>query len=981
MRRLVSAATAGAATLATLTLLAGPASADALVSDDTGTVRAGDFAQFAVADNDAGADKLKVTSYPTTGFAYFDQDQVLVYAAPRSFHGTVMLQYAAFDPDVPEDDNDPSVGQLGSPATVTIEVTPIGSLTAQNDTVHAFVGETVDLDLGANDTNSASADYYTSGSDGLSSTLGSLYVGGGGRGQLSGTDAGTEILDYEVRDGVDGTEIGQGSLTVTVEARDVTLTADSGSTPANEELVLDVLGNDVGILAGDTVEVSNPVRGDYAYFDDVQRKVVYSSNTVGKDTFTYTVHGNDGAVLGTQTVSVTVTAALKVSAHHDEYDAEMDTPNLLPVTDNDRSDDPVTLTIVTVPAHGTATVVPVDAYNARIRYTPTTGYTGPDSLSYQLDDHTGHTSTATVSLHVKQVGVQDLVSSVAWQGAHLAWTKPHATTFTGAVVRMAVGATSDDYPDAPSTPHGRSRGVRAARRDLRGRPLPRQRQALRVLGLRRVRPRGLLRPGHDRRDAGHRAPRQPARGRRQRQGDPRVDEPHGPRVGDVGLQRPRLHDLARGHRPDRRRHRHRDGAEDGDTARLPGRAHGAGTDAETGYTSATPRATNAKPTAVADFVSLNGAEPVTFWVDDNDSDPDADGLQVVSTTQPDHGSVTCQVYSSCTYTPTSGTDPLETDTFSYTLSDGQGGRSTAVVTLDRRHFEPQNHTGEATSAAYAQFDVLGNDTGHRVTDRLVVDTDGFTLGTFDIAYGGDERQLVEFEPNGTAGSQVVGYTLFDEHDVFLGHADLTVNVALAPYVTMVADHRVSSVNAAVTFSGRTTPARAGAPVQLERYSAGAWHVVQTKSIAAASTTSDVRLGSPYSFTVRERASGFFDYRVAVPADADRARSVVGSEPLAMYAGSLGSLAKAGNEYVVVKNSGTVDVNLKGWTITTKAGKVLTLPSKALAAGRSVQVHPGHRRATTSTDIYLQAGCLLQRTRTTCCGSATLAKVVVASKRY
>ena len=382
-------------------------------------------------------------------------------------------------------------------------------------------------------------------------------------------------------------------------------------------------------------------------------------------------------------------------------------------------------------------------------------------------------------------------------------------------------------------------------------------------------------------------------------------------------------------------------------------AHGGGTDSDTATVSATPRATNVAPKALADDVSLNGAAPVSFYVGGNDSDANNDNLDVIATTAPTSGTVSCETWGQCTYTPTSGSDPVDTDTFTYTVSDEHGGRSTATVTLHRRHYVANADQADATSVAYSAFDVLGNDTGRWATDSLQLDTTGFTLGTITVGSGADDLPEVDFTPNGGTGTQSVHYTMYDENNVELGGADLTITVHEAPQVTLTVDHPLSSVNAPVTFSGRTTPAAVGAPIELQRFSAGAWHVVQTKALAASSAT-QVGSGAPYSFTVRERTSGWFSYRVRLPADSGRWESVEEHAPIAMYAGLLGTVQKTANEYVVVKNSGKVAVNLKGWSITTKAGKKLTLPSKALSPGKTVKVHPGTGR-TTSTDLYLRRG--------------------------
>jgi cyclophilin family peptidyl-prolyl cis-trans isomerase len=67
-------------------------------------------------------------------------------------------------------------------------------------------------------------------------------------------------------------------------------------------------------------------------------------------------------------------------------------------TDSVTALDPSTLDITTQPTHGTATV---DITNGHIEYTPTTGYTGADSLGYTVSDVNGSVSAAaTVSLNV-----------------------------------------------------------------------------------------------------------------------------------------------------------------------------------------------------------------------------------------------------------------------------------------------------------------------------------------------------------------------------------------------------------------------------------------------------------------------------------------------------------------------------------------------------------------------------------------------------
>jgi hypothetical protein len=62
---------------------------------------------------------------------------------------------------------------------------------------------------------------------------------------------------------------------------------------------------------------------------------------------------------------------------------------------------PATVTITGGPSHGTATVSgsPGNKSAIRINYTPTTGYAGTDSISYQVDDGF-NSDSATVSITV-----------------------------------------------------------------------------------------------------------------------------------------------------------------------------------------------------------------------------------------------------------------------------------------------------------------------------------------------------------------------------------------------------------------------------------------------------------------------------------------------------------------------------------------------------------------------------------------------------
>lgn len=71
--------------------------------------------------------------------------------------------------------------------------------------------------------------------------------------------------------------------------------------------------------------------------------------------------------------------------------------------DSDPDHDPLSIVSVGTPSHGTVTVNP----DGTVIYTPTPGYTGPDSFTYSVTDSQGGTSIATVNVNV---GVPDGVT-------------------------------------------------------------------------------------------------------------------------------------------------------------------------------------------------------------------------------------------------------------------------------------------------------------------------------------------------------------------------------------------------------------------------------------------------------------------------------------------------------------------------------------------------------------------------------------------
>ncbi|MBI3673274.1 MAG: tandem-95 repeat protein, partial [Rhizobiales bacterium] len=198
---------------------------------------------------------------------------------------------------------------------------------------------------------------------------------------------------------------------------------------------------------------------------------------------------------------------------------------------------------------------------------------------------------------------------------------------------------------------------------------------------------------------------------------------------------------------------------------------------------------NTAPVAAADSVTINEDTPTTIAVLGNDSDANGDPLTVTGTSLPGHGSVAINVDGTLTYTPTANYNGA--DSFTYTISDGHGGTSTATVSVG---ITPVNDVPVANadaafilSGSQATVAVLANDT----------DADGDTLQVTGIgaaAHGTavlNGNGTVTYTPNaGYIGADSVSYDISDGHG---GTATGTMTVTtLDPTQSLAVEARVST---------------------------------------------------------------------------------------------------------------------------------------------------------------------------------------------
>src|SRR5919109_2279957 len=91
---------------------------------------------------------------------------------------------------------------------------------------------------------------------------------------------------------------------------------------------------------------------------------------------------------------------------------------------------------------------------------------------------------------------------------------------------------------------------------------------------------------------------------------------------------------------------------------------------------------NSLPVAVDDSATGRAGFPVKISVLANDSDADGDSLTVTGVSDPPNGSAVINADNTVTYDPDGCF--VGTDTFSYTISDGNGGTDTALVSVTLR---------------------------------------------------------------------------------------------------------------------------------------------------------------------------------------------------------------------------------------------------------------------------------------------------------
>ena len=171
-------------------------------------------------------------------------------------------------------------------------------------------------------------------------------------------------------------------------------------------------------------------------------------------------------------------------------------------------------------------------------------------------------------------------------------------------------------------------------------------------------------------------------------------------------------------------------------------------------------AVNGEPVANDDSTSTDEGVAVNVNVVQNDSDPDGDPLTVTSVSQGANGSVAITSASSVTYAPNGGF--AGTDSFTYSIADGNGGSDIAVVTVTvgtvNQPPDAVDDSETTTENTAVIFNVLANDNDPEGDSLIVVSVNQGAKGTVTFNVDG----TVTYVPHRKSkGQDSFGYTIKD----------------------------------------------------------------------------------------------------------------------------------------------------------------------------------------------------------------------------
>jgi hypothetical protein len=373
--------------------------------DDSANTPEGEPIAIAVLGNDQNplgplrpADLKEINIQPNHGRATINPDGQITYTPNPGYSGTDTFNYKIETPEG------------SSVAKVTVTVTPKPSPVANDDTANVR-NQPVTIDVLANDT----APNSTIKRDSLKiidqPKHGDITILPNGQIQYT-PDAGysgPDTLAYEISNILGKTD--SANVVLIVQPLQIPVAnPDQASTAQNNPVTIDVLANDTDTLNPRPVFdqiIAPPQKGTVTILPNGQITYTPRPGETGGDTFEYQIKNNDGVSKAIVSVNITPDAVNpRPNIVNDIAITKDSVPVTVDVLANDTTPsgtiDRSSLVILTQPENGTVSV----STDGRVVYTPTPGYSGPDSFTYEVSNDSGEKGTANVIIEVQ--GTQNL---------------------------------------------------------------------------------------------------------------------------------------------------------------------------------------------------------------------------------------------------------------------------------------------------------------------------------------------------------------------------------------------------------------------------------------------------------------------------------------------------------------------------------------------------------------------------------------------
>jgi len=858
-------------------------------------------------DSDPDGDSLSVTAVtqPSDGSAAIDGDDV-TYTPDPGFHGSDTITYTVSD------------GNGGTDtATVTLTIEPVNDEPiAQDDSGATDEDVPVTIDVLANDRD---PDGDTLVIQSVGQTLNGSVANNGSDVTYTPDPGfnGSDQFSYTISDGNGGTDTATITVAIGAVNDEPTARDDSDTTDEDVPVTIDVLANDSD-PDGDSLTIQAVTLAADGRVTNNGSDIAYEPDPGfhGTDTFDYTVYDGNGGT-DTATVTVTIEPVNDEPVAQDDSDAtDEDVPVTIDVLANDSDPDGDALIIesLTQPSNGNAVVDGED-----VTYTPDPDFHGSDAFSYTIADSNGAVASATVVVTV--VGINesptaqnDTATTSEDRPVTIAVldndTDPDGDTLVvesvslplhGAAVRSGASIVytpspnysgEDTFHYTVADGNGSTASANVTVNVLPENDAPRAQDDSTSTNEDTAIDIAVLSNDSD------------------PDGDPlRVESVTQPDHGTVVNDGTRVR-----YSPD-------SGFSGTDTFRYTASDDQGGNDEATVIVTVIPA--NNPPRAQNDSAATDEGILVTIPVLDNDDDPDSDFLLVEAFSKPSNGSV-LNTRTGLSYIPDDGFEGV--DSFSYTVSDGNGGTDTATVTVA---------VAAVNEAPEAADDNRITDEGIALTILVLendIDPDGDSLSIESIeqpergSVTHDGTSLTYTPDPGTNGVDAFTYVVADGNG---GTDEATVFVAVAP---------VNNTPIAQDDSGTTEQDAALTLWVLENDIDPDGDVLFIDRVTPPGHGTLAVDGRMITYTPDEGFTGTdsFEYTVAdVGGLADTARVTVGVSGAIGGGGARGSavdqtvcegkviiseIAWAGtasdprDEWIELRNVGTSPVDLSGWVL-------------------------------------------------------------------